>query len=150
NGYRDITEEVRGYTALADFLTARNRPKDAEAVLGQAIALYEKFPNDPDSPLILGRLHSRLGQWNKVIDDYSQAIAVLPKNPDLWSFRGFAYLSSRQWEKSIQDYTKAIELAPDVRLNWQYRGRAYLELRQWDKAVADYDKLLEKDPNDSN
>jgi serine/threonine protein kinase/tetratricopeptide (TPR) repeat protein len=150
DGYRNIVEEVRGYTALANFLTARNRPKDAEAVLGQAIALYEKFPNDPDSPLILGRLHSRLGQWDKVIADYSQAIAVLPKNSDLWSSRGFAYLSSRQWEKAIQDYTKAIELAPDVRANLQFRGQAYLDLGQWDKVVADFDKLLEKDPNDSS
>src|SRR5262249_50648646 len=97
-----------------------------------------------------GRLHSRLGQWDKVIADYSKAIEVYPKNSELWTGRGYAHFALRQWDKAIQDYSKAIELAPNTQGNWWYRGLAYLELSQWDKAVADYCKYLEKYPNDAN
>src|SRR5262249_18302766 len=80
DGYRNHTEEVEAYTALANFLFTRNRSEDARTVLRRAVALYEKFPNDPGSPLILGRLHSRLGQWDKAIAAYLKAIELDPKN----------------------------------------------------------------------
>ncbi|HEY7423308.1 MAG TPA: serine/threonine-protein kinase, partial [Gemmataceae bacterium] len=83
---RDIKSGGSAYTALANFLMARNRSEDAVTVLRQASALYGKFPNDPHSQSAWARSHFdlaelllTLGQKEEAAKAFREVIAICEK-----------------------------------------------------------------------
>src|SRR5262249_44203206 len=54
-----------------------------------------------------------LGQLNKAVADYSQAIELAPNDPGPWCNRGLAYCGLGQLDKAIHDLSKCIDLAPN-------------------------------------
>lgn len=124
----------------------------------KSITLYRQALRIDDSrfPLAhyrLGENYSALGQRQKSIEEYSQAICYLGKNIDVYSeskmpytSRGHVYGKLGQHQKAISDYSKAIEINP--RSVWVYsnRGCEYVDLRQYQKAIDDFDKALELNP----
>jgi tetratricopeptide (TPR) repeat protein len=105
-------------------------------------------PTDGSLYVRRGQAHAELGQWNKVVDDYSKVIALGADGWDTWFRRGQAYTALRQSNSAIADYTKAITLEPDHPEPWLWRGEVFFGLRQWDTAIADYTKVIELAPNE--
>jgi tetratricopeptide (TPR) repeat protein len=93
-----------------------------------------------------GYAYSRLGQYDKAVADYSQAIALDPKYAPPWHNRGADYIRLGQYDKAVADYSQAIALEPKVGFAWYNRGNAYARLGQYDKAVADYSQAIDLDP----
>lgn len=107
--------------------------------------------------------YQALGQWDKIVDDYTSIIDVamtkktLP-NEEWLQGRAEAYEKAGKWPLAIDDYSALIDSFP-IRdkwrknpkqrfdnldhLAWHGRGRAYRHLGEMDKARADFDRAVE-------
>jgi tetratricopeptide (TPR) repeat protein len=57
-----------------------------------------------------GETYSRMGEFDKALADYSEAIRLDPKSSDCCRRRGEAYYQKHDFERTIADFEKAIEL----------------------------------------
>jgi class 3 adenylate cyclase/TolA-binding protein len=90
-----------------------------------------------------GNAYSGLQQYDRALQDYSQAITIRPKNVDFYLNRATAYSNLKQYDKAIQDYTTIIGFQPKaVRA---YMGRAVAERMSGDGAAAAADRRLARD-----
>jgi tetratricopeptide (TPR) repeat protein len=94
-----------------------------------------------------GLAYSSLGQWDKAIADYNQAIRIDPENFNANYNRGLAYTALEQWDKAITDYTRAIRINPKYIKAYSNRSVAYNNLGQWDKSIADCSIAIGIDPD---
>jgi len=125
--------------------------EQASAELANSLNPQNAGPGVPASPargaVNRGNAHSDLGQYQKAIDDYSEAIRLDPLYACAYLNRGYAYHDLNQDEKAIQDYSLAIEVKPDYAGAYFHRGNAYQNLKQYEKAIQDYKHALEIDPS---
>src|SRR5262249_12990403 len=59
-----------------------------------------------------GSTYGMLGQDDKALADFSQAIALDPNNAAAWGNRGYAHRALGRYDKACADYQKALVLAP--------------------------------------
>jgi tetratricopeptide (TPR) repeat protein len=92
-----------------------------------------------------GQKHRINGKLDAAIDDYTNAIRILPN----WNFpyvaRGHAYAKKGEFERAFADQDVAIRLEPTA---VSYVGRAMdlIEAGKLDRAIADLDEALRLDP----
>jgi protein O-mannosyl-transferase len=104
-----------------------------------------------------GDAYYRMGQLDKAIDDYSEAIAlkqndfqrfvdrrILYRELDqVYARRGDAYCRMGQLDKAIDDYNKAIGLNQNDSQRFVDRGLVYLKLGQVQLSIADFNRACE-------
>ena len=93
-----------------------------------------------------------IGDFDKAITYYSEAIALDPSDPAPYYMRGGAYVEQGQYEKAIEDFKKSIELDSDYGRG--YHGLASLyatcridKYRNGPKALELALKAVELEPN---
>jgi tetratricopeptide (TPR) repeat protein len=113
-----------------------------------------------------GQYLRKMGDTKRALEDYSVAVSVNPKNPELYNSRGKTYFdlaaggklsqaeSGDYLQKAMNDYMKAADLAQnkpkslsEILIN---RGAAYGMAGVYDKALADLNKGIELDPQNKN
>jgi protein O-mannosyl-transferase len=124
---------------------ARNRVwKDSITLWNDVIG---KFPGRiPTAYSNRGISWSELGQMDKAITDFTEAIRIDPKSRDAYASRGNAYGSLGQWNEEIADCSKALEIDPKCATAFCNRGIAYCNTAQWDKAITDLTAAIAIDP----
>jgi len=86
-------------------------------------------PENYNALLQRGQLHVKLNQPIAAIDDFSQAIAVNPRDSRAYLHRGKCYHQVlRQGDESLADYAKVIALEPDNPIGYFQRGSLYEEI----------------------
>ena len=86
------------------------------------------------------------GEYDKAIEEYSEAIRIDPTLANAYFNRGFVWYKKR-------DYDKAIEGSPGDSLNandadyHNVRGLAWDDKGDHDKAIADYSEAIRLNPN---
>ena len=93
-----------------------------------------------------GNAYSYIGEHDKAIADYDQAIKLKPNYAKAYYHRGNAYRDKIEFDQAIADYTKAIELKPDYVEAYYNRGKLYVEAGAYDKAVEDFSTVIKLDP----
>jgi len=97
-----------------------------------------------------------LGQYEKAIESYEQAIKIFPRNPNYYNSlstllvirQSFIRQDVRQYDRALEAINRAIEIAP--RSGWySNRGMLYGAWKKWDIALADYNKALALNPNNA-
>jgi tetratricopeptide (TPR) repeat protein len=84
----------------------------------------------------------RLGKHAEAIEDYTQALALQPKNARLLTSRGWEYLLSDAPKLALRDFEAALKLdkaSPDA---YNGRGCARIKLGQYAKAVQDAEEAV--------
>ncbi|CAC9984241.1 hypothetical protein [uncultured Gammaproteobacteria bacterium] len=61
-----------------------------------------------------GNIYMSLGEYQKAINDYDQAIAINPKDARSFYNRGLSYRKLEKEEKAIKDFKKAQDLDPSI------------------------------------
>jgi tetratricopeptide (TPR) repeat protein len=97
-------------------------------------------PTPTPTPTYLSQafLHSRRGQYEEAIADYTEAIRLNPKNAAAYFGRGNAYSELGEYEEAVADYREAVRLNPTY-------AAAYNNLA-WTMAYhldTDYEEALE-------
>ena len=84
-----------------------------------------------------GNAYSYIGEYDKAIPDYDQAIKLKPHYAKAYYHRGVAYCKKREYDKAIKDYNEVIKREPDSAEAYSARGEAWLHLKEWERARAD-------------
>jgi len=85
--------------------------------------------------------------YDRVIDEYTQAIQIEPNNAAAYHGRGFAYFNKREYDLAIADYTQAIKIDPKNAVTYNNRGAAYNSKGNYDLAIADLDQAIRLNPD---
>jgi len=80
--------------------------------------------------------------YDKAIEDYSQAIQINPKLAEAHNSRGIAYEKKGGYDKAIEDYSQAIQINSKYYDAYNNRGMAYYDKGEYEKAVADYTQVI--------
>ena len=85
---------------------------------------------------------SKLGQYQKQIDDLTSAIELAPTVADLYERRAQTYYQLGELQNAIADCTKATSLNPVTSAAYLTAAQAYEELGLYDKAIELRTELL--------
>ncbi len=93
-----------------------------------------------------GLAYEGLNEWDKALDDFSNALELDDRNPEFYLNRAAVFQARKRYEQARDDFSSAIKLDP--RSAAAYAGRATVnqETGSPDLAIADYRKLLELQP----
>jgi tetratricopeptide (TPR) repeat protein len=84
-------------------------------------------------------------QYDKAIEDLTEAAAQLPGNFRPLSRRGTAYFEKNEYQKAAEDFSAALKISPDA-TDYVNRGRCYWAIERLPEAIADFDAAIHSDP----
>ena len=93
-----------------------------------------------------GHKEAEDGNYQKAIEDYTEAIRLEPSLSIAYLNRGLAYNKLNQYQNAISDLSFAIQLKPDAE-GYYYRGLVYYDLKQYSNAISDFTKSIEHKPD---
>src|SRR5262249_11079900 len=96
------------------------------------------LPENPAFRLMSGRAYARLGERDKAEGEFQAAVAVRPRDPEIWFARARIFLQLGQHDRAEADFAKILELKPDDPRLWIERGRYFAERGQHQKADAHF------------
>jgi tetratricopeptide (TPR) repeat protein len=109
-------------------------------------ALNDPGNEGPDHPGLVpyrvGNYYFEKHEYDKALEQFSAAIALMPRNGYIYAARGDCYQALGKYEWAVADYTQAVTLYPDFVSAFYTRGRAYAALGQTELAVADYNQAI--------
>ena len=120
--------------------------EDAEEFIKLYTAGLTLYPKMVEGYIKRGNAYNYIGEYDKAIADYDEAIKLKPNYAKLYYNRGNAYRDKVNFDKAIADYTKAIKLNPDYVDAYYNRGKIYDEINAYDKAIEDFSTVIKLEP----
>jgi TolB-like protein/Tfp pilus assembly protein PilF len=105
--------------------------RDYQRAREQLAIAQRGLPNDTSAILLAAYMDRRQGNWDKAIQEFNQAIARDPRNPEPISELGDTLFFKRQFRAAEQAYDRLIELVPDQPM-LQVQRAAYIAKRSGD------------------
>ncbi len=90
-----------------------------------------------------------VGQRERAIADYDEAIRLDPKYAWAFYLRGNARTSGADDEKTLSDYNEAIRLDPELAGTFHMRALLWSERDEREKALDDFSEAVRLDPADA-
>ena len=118
--------------------------------VAQDAAAQEIPPPRAQAYVSSGVSHVNMGDYDRAIADFSQAIRLDPKYAAAYDNRGTAYLRKSDYDRAIADFTQAIQLDPKDASAYDNRGNAYYKKGDTDRAIADETQAIQLDPKDAS
>lgn len=115
-------------------------PNLALKTLDQAIA------SDPNSAVAFndrGKVHAKMGQYDRAIKDYERAVKIDPKFIKAYNNKGVVLYETNQYEDALKVFNKAIVLNPSFAIAYLNRGLANYQMDRIDRACKDFTKACE-------
>lgn len=115
----------------------------AEARARKAVAIDEF---NPAAQVLLGRIHARLGEYDRAVETLRHALKLNPSDPETYAGLGDALL----WSGEIDEARQMLEIATrlDPRLPSQelfHLGAAYFLLAQYDRAAQVFERAVARE-----
>jgi tetratricopeptide (TPR) repeat protein len=82
------------------------------------------------------------GEYDRAIENYTQAIRLNPMSAYAYNRRGDAYTRKGDYNNAIEDYTQAVTHDPDDADGYNGRGNAYIGIDEYDLAIADLTQAI--------
>lgn len=120
--------------------SAQKRGEYVRAIVYYNTAALQALTPEREAAMYIGRGEAYWlnGEFERAIDDWSEAIRANPKNADAFNNRATAYYQRGEYKKAIADYQQAAELSPALGLNglaWVLATCPDASLRDGKKAV---------------
>jgi tetratricopeptide (TPR) repeat protein len=95
------------------------------------------------------RGNARLGNrdFDRAIEDYSEAIRLDPNFAVAFNNRGVGYQRKNQYDRAIENYDEAIRLNPQYVLAFINRSNAHRSKARFDPAIADAGQAIALNPD---
>lgn len=133
---------------------ARHNLKALKAKQGEALNFEERLTEtiQEDSTMLYPYLERALqrfegGYYEGAAEDYSNALEIDPRDPEIWLGRGLAREKLKDYDGAFSDYTKAIDLKEDFFKAWINRGNVLFKLDRYQDAIDDFNVALIYQPN---
>ena len=115
-------------------------PNLALKMLNQAVSIDPSFAvafNDR------GKVHAKMGQFDRAKKDYDQAIKLDSKYVKAYSNRGVVLYETNQYADALKNFNKAIVLKPSYAPAYLNRGLVNYQMNRVDRACKDFTKACE-------
>src|SRR6516162_5515332 len=153
---RLVAEQERQARAAAE-AEVKRKSEEAEQQRGTALRAKEEEPKRAEAEaqarytalISQGSADSNLGDYDRAITDFNEAIRLDPKSALALMGRGDAYTNKGDHDRALADYNEAIRLDPKSALAFSDRGVAYANKGDYDRALADYNEAIRLDPNNA-
>lgn len=90
-----------------------------------------------------GNSRCEMGDYERGIVDYNQAIKINPDFVDAYYSRGHAYFDLGNYEAAISDFSQVIKMSYNDGDAYYYRGRALLIIGEKQVAITDFRKAAD-------
>ena len=97
-----------------------------------------------------GRENYHRNEYEKAVNDFTQAISIYPQFAEAYKNRGDAYSKLERYNNALADYDKAISLDPKYTEAYEARVLNYERIKQYDRVIADYTQIIAIDPKDNS
>ncbi len=104
-------------------------------------------PRDAQTYLNRGVAFDALGEMDKALADFEQAIRLNPKLAEGYNNRGYLRYKQGDYAHAIPDFDRALQLNPDYARAYCSRASAYGMLGQHEQALADIERAIDADPD---
>ena len=84
--------------------------------------------------------------YAQAINDFNEAIRLVPNNANAFNNRGVAYRNMGNLDRAVADYDQAISIKPDYVAAFYNRGLALADKKEFAKAISDFTAVLKVDP----
>jgi Tfp pilus assembly protein PilF len=115
-------------------------PNLALKMLNQAVLIDPSFAvafNDR------GKVHAKMGQFDRAKKDYDQAIKLDSKYVKAYNNRGVGLYETNQYADALKDFNKAIVLKPSYAAAYLNRGLVNYQMDRIDRACKDFTQACE-------
>lgn len=125
--------------------------EDQDGALRDFAAALDKDPSNFEAIKNSGIIKKLKGgaYLDEAIKDFSRAIRLKPKDPDLYNMRGATHLDKDDFEAAMNDFNRAIAEDPNFVNAFINRGLTYYYLRNLKKALADLDVAVRLTPKET-
>lgn len=129
----EIEKALKDENIYIEILTGFNiKNKIANTLLSEAIANR-------------GVMYSKMGQYEKALIEYDQAINLNPANSDNYLNRAFVYMQLRDYDKCIRDLNICHQYNPANADIINNRGVCYLRYGDFKSALNDFSQAIAMD-----
>ncbi len=94
-----------------------------------------------------GNTYSDKGDFDRAIEDYTEAIRLNPKYDKAFYNRGLAYSKKGDHDRAMKDYSEAIRINPNYDKAFNNRGIIHGRKGEHDRAIGDYTEAIRINPN---
>ncbi|WP_442935723.1 tetratricopeptide repeat protein [Nostoc sp.] len=126
-------ENLNVPSAISDF----NQASESNFSLGSGIEL------------ISGLVYSKIGDKQRAIEYYTEALRINPKHITAYFNRGVERSEIGDNQGAVEDYSEIIRINPNYVMAYFFRGLARSKIGDNQGAVEDYTKGLWINPNDA-
>lgn len=137
--------------ALEGLLTGKFSSSEQAPELRKVIAIFEKLQNDnpniPELKFYYGQAFFLLGQKEKGLKSFEEAIALDPSYADAYIYSGEVYAGMDKWELAQKSFKMAVQYAPDDGRAWDKLGNAELKLENAKDALEAFTEAAIHKPN---
>ena len=91
---------------------------------------------------------SHRGDFDRAIEEQSEAIRLVPNDGDMRRNRGIYYASKREPDRALSDFDDAIRMGSKGAAVYGWRGVAYSQKADYQRAIADLTTAIKLDPRD--
>jgi tetratricopeptide (TPR) repeat protein len=137
---------INAVVGKANALAELKKEAEAQELLRQAISMAPSFAIDF---LARGAAFRALGQFDKALADYDEALKRNPDFPEVQMNKGVVYWHKGDYSSAIPLFTAAIKADPNFVEALANRGAAYRKKGDMNAAIADYSKAIQINPNDA-
>jgi tetratricopeptide (TPR) repeat protein len=96
-----------------------------------------------------GVAHKMKGEYKQALQDYDEAIRLLPNSATYYNNRGIIYRLKHDYDRAIANYDEAIWLNSDYPAAFYNRALAYADRGDYDQALADFAVVLRFNPRNA-
>jgi tetratricopeptide (TPR) repeat protein len=94
-----------------------------------------------------GDAYQSVGDFDRAISDFTQAIELDPKYALAYDRRGQAYYGKHEYDRAMADFEKEIKLNPEYGPSYNNRGLVYEAMGDVVRAFAGFDQAIRLNPN---
>ncbi len=117
--------------------------------IADSVPIYDEliqfYPSIGRNYKLRGSAKLAAGQADEAIADYTAAIRLRTRDPQVYVWRGMIYATKGDYERAIDDYNVAIQQGAKGVAVYSNRAAAYSGKKEFEKAIKDYSLVIQHD-----